>query len=152
MARSGRRTMHGQVLVRLPEALAVRVNAHAEAEGITSASLVRRILVATLDADPADAQPRPRALPPYAAPPAIVDDLRGAREATGEATGAMVMLSKLAREEGLTAHHEQLEALIPPMRSCAATFLDLSHQVTQHWRKHLAEGPQDGALSQSERC
>lgn len=139
MSGSSRRTMHGQVLVRLPEALAARVNAHAKADGITDASLVRRILVAILDGDPTDAQPRPRALPPYAAPPAIVADLRDAHEAAGEATGAMVKLSKLAREEGLTAHHEQLEALIPRMRGCTASFLDLSHQVTQHWRKHLAE-------------
>lgn len=130
--------MRGQVLVRLPEALAARVRAHAEARNVTDASLIRGIIVEALEADPAECLPRPRALPPYAAPPAIVADLRDAHEAAGEATGAMVKLSKLAREEGLTPHHEQLEALIPGMRGCTASFLDLSHQVTQHWRKHLA--------------
>lgn len=138
---TSRRKLRALVNVRLPESLATTLRARAMDAGLTDAAFVRSVLVDVLGTDLSDAHPRPRALPPYAAPPGLVGDLRVAREASGEATGAMVQLARLAREEGLTAHRDELERLIPSMRWCANAFLDLADGMTRHWRGYLRGEP-----------
>lgn len=140
MAKSGtnKRKLSHFMNVRMSGTLYEALHDEAERRGISDISLCREILVANLpDTDPADVQPRKRLAEPYAPPPDIVQDLRACREAAAEATGAAVMLAKLAREESLSVHHDELERIIPRLRSSAFQFLELADLITRDHREFL---------------
>jgi hypothetical protein len=116
MSQSEKRALDGQVLVRLPAAVAFRIAGLAAAEGVTGASWSRRHLVAAADADPSDAVPRPaRALPRPVAPTSVLELVR-LREVVAELSGALVKAAILARTDAAAVLHAEVEAVLPGVR------------------------------------
>lgn len=133
---TNKRQLNRIINVRMSQTLYDSIHLEAERRGISGISLCRGILVSQVpDADPLDVQPRRRPTEPYAPPPEIVHDLRACREAAAEATGSAIMLAKLAREESLSIHHDDLERIIPRLRSSAFQFLELADTITRHHRE-----------------
>jgi hypothetical protein len=126
--------------VRLTPAVFRAIRALAEAEGVTDATIARRILTEQTTAEPVDIQPVPRPAAPFSPPPPVVADLRATREAAAEATGALVQLAAQARREGLADLHAQLEHVIPHARKAAFEFLELADEITRSWRAHRQDG------------
>jgi hypothetical protein len=109
----------GQVMVRLPPALAQAVRAHATAADLTEAAWVRRLIADAVGAAPVEAVP----VRPYQQakplPSADVVRLAGIQEVLAEATGALKKSAIFTREQGASQTHALLEGLIPIYRQHA---------------------------------
>jgi len=117
VSKSDKRMLPGQILVRLPAAVAFRIAALAAAEGISGASWSRRHLVAAAAADPSDAvRIAARALPGRLAPAAILELVR-LREVVAELSGSMTKAAVMVRRDGVAVLHAEIESILPSVKS-----------------------------------
>jgi len=107
------RAMGRQVSVRMDEALAARVRAVAERDGVTDAAAVRLIVTDALGL-PEEARPTARG---RSLPPKHVLELARLREVVAELTGALVQAAIRTREAGLPVLHADIEAALPGVRA-----------------------------------
>lgn len=117
MSKSDKRMLPGQVLVRLPAAVALRIAALAAAEGTSGASWSRRHLVAAAAADPSDVvRIAARALPSKLAPAAILELVR-LREVVAELSGSMTKAAVMVRHDGVAVLHAEIESILHSVKS-----------------------------------
>lgn len=112
-----RRALTGQVLVRLPTALASRIAAAAEADGVTAAAWLRARAADAVGAAPGEAVPVRAYRRPRPPPPAAVVAVAQLREVVAELTGALVQAAIVSRAAGRDADHAAIEATIPSVRA-----------------------------------
>lgn len=117
---SGPRRPASRVLsVRVPAAVADALEVEAQSRGITSATVIREVLVQGTTYDPDDVQPV-RAYRPAKPKPSIdVVEVARLREALGETGGTLRQLAGLARRDGQPCWLE-IESLLPEIRAAAA--------------------------------
>lgn len=121
-----RRRLDGApVMVRLDHDLRSRVDAAAEANGLSAASWLRDLADRNAPGTGGEVRRTPprRPLPPP--PPAWLKRVDGLREVVGEAGGELTRLSKTARLEGFAAIHAALEALIPDIKDAGKRLVAL---------------------------
>ena len=114
MARRGseKRQLIGQVLVRLTAEQQAAVVRHALAKQVTAATWLRRLIADALGISPGPLTMRAQA-------PELVLEVVHLREVVAELGGALVQAAVAARKDGRVAEHEEIEALIPCIKSAA---------------------------------
>jgi len=95
------------------------MDAQAQAEGLTGASLARRCLAERFTADAQDVQPVRRFRAPRPAPSLEVQAVAGLREAVGEAVGTLRQVAGLDRHQRVGARLDELNAAIDGLLSAS---------------------------------
>lgn len=116
---SPRRPCRTVLAVRVPDGVAAALDARAQADGLTAASVVRRTLVEAFNCEPQDVQPAPRFRRPKPAPTVEVQAMAALREAVGEAHGTARQVAGLDRSRG-GARLDELDGAITRLVAAAA--------------------------------
>ncbi|WP_298283580.1 hypothetical protein [Acidocella sp.] len=117
------RQLTGQVLVRLTAEQQAAVATYAVAEQVTMATWIRRLVADAIGVEPGPVTWR-------AIPPQGVLEIAHLREVVAELGGALVQAAVAARKDGRAAEHEEIEMLIPRIKSSA---LELDRLKEKLW-------------------
>ena len=122
--------MSDAVLVRLPPALAERVHALAQADGVSDAAWLRGF-AATAAGLPGEARPMRRPEPPV-----DVAAMALLGRQVSRLNGAVVQLTKATREVGdPLAMHGDLEAVLAELRDCRADLAEATGTLRPRHRR-----------------
>ncbi|CTQ77575.1 hypothetical protein [Roseibium alexandrii] len=114
-----------QVLVRMAPELARRVNAVAEAAGLSSASWIRDLAVKELGVDRKFVAPTPR----VAVPPRDLLEISRLTASVARLNGAVVQLQISIREAGTMDLHAEGERVLADLRSIQPGLVDATLMV-----------------------
>lgn len=124
-----RRPVSAPIVVRVPANIAAAIADRALRDGVTGATVTRRILAEQLDGDSSDVQPvrRYRASRPVPSPELTA--VAGLRESVGEAVGTLRQVAGLDRARG-GARLAELDAAIDGLLDAARGLDALKSELT----------------------